>query len=91
MLFPYRKCVWPYWLNSGFQERVISRPMVNAVYLLRCGRIRYQHIFVAGMFLCVGRIGTSIFPGNREWECSELDTLYGKGQMNMCGRNALEH
>lgn len=38
-----------------------------------------------------GGIGTSIFPGNRLWECSELDTLYGTGQMNMCGRNALEH
>ncbi|XP_075573739.1 vesicle transport through interaction with t-SNAREs homolog 1A isoform X3 [Pelecanus crispus] len=38
-----------------------------------------------------GGIGTSIFPGNREWEISELDTLYGRGEMSVCGRNASEH
>jgi len=44
----------PRWLNSGFEERAVSGLVVNAVYLLRCGRIHCQHVFVAGLFLYLG-------------------------------------
>lgn len=45
MLFPSRKCVWPCWVNSGFQKRTIFRPGVNVIYLLRGGRIPSQHFY----------------------------------------------
>lgn len=51
-----------YWLNSGFQERMISGPVVNAVCLLGCGRTRFLHIFVVGLFLYVGRSGELVLP-----------------------------
>lgn len=35
---------------------------MNAVYLLRCGRIRFQDVFVTGLFLYVGRRGELVLP-----------------------------
>lgn len=61
MLFPSRKCVWPCWVNSGFQKRTIFRPGVNVIYLLRGRRIPSQHL----LFLLLAYF--SIQPEERNW------------------------
>lgn len=87
-LFHCRNCMWP---NSDFPERAISGPIVNAVYLLRCGRICCRHVFVPDLFLYVGRWWNSYCHIPRQVKMREFRAEHCMEEEKWVQGNASQH